>query len=172
LDLLVSTFDCYFDRRSFFIAFEKLLQASAHVREVVLVMAVNVPVVKFKIGNISVDLTFVDFKKPNVEGPLPNDYFTTVMNISHQEPKSVECMHGYLMMTELQQIITRIDSKRQEHCLQLFQRVTQVIKTFCQNKGIYSYKMGYLNGISIMIMVVYVIIKAYQTLKPNESLQT
>ena len=72
-------------------------------------------------------------------------------------------MNGYLMMRDLKALIEKCEQI--QHPLALFQRVTQVVKCFCQNKGIYSYKMGYLNGIAIMIMVAYVITKVQHKLK-------
>lgn len=64
LDLLVISFDCLHDRRSFFINFDKLLAQNQAVKEVVLVTGANVPVIKFRVGQISVDLTFVECKTP------------------------------------------------------------------------------------------------------------
>lgn len=70
-------------------------------------------------------------------------------------------------MQELLRIIKKIDP---EVALPLFQRVTQVIKSYCQSKGIYSYKLGYLNGISIMIMVVYVMGQIFHRIKDSHEM--
>jgi poly(A) polymerase Pap1 len=50
-----------------------------------------------------------------------------------------------------------MNAKNPEQPLQIFSRVCKVIKCFAKQKGIYYYKLGYLNGVSIMIMVAYVL---------------
>jgi poly(A) polymerase Pap1 len=61
MDLIVSTYDCLYDRKSFFQALDKLLTSSDEVTELVIVWAANVPLAKFKIHNVGVDLIFADF---------------------------------------------------------------------------------------------------------------
>ena len=70
-------------------------------------------------------------------------------------------MNGFLMMRELKGIIENFDRARKKEPLELFQRCVFVVKWWCQSKGIYSYKLGYLNGIAIMMMVCYTMEKVY-----------
>lgn len=60
LDLVLTIFDCLFDRRSFFQAFEKHLQKIDLVSEIVIVWGANVPLCKFKVGSVSVDLVVAE----------------------------------------------------------------------------------------------------------------
>lgn len=101
--------------------------------------------------NVSVDLIFADFITP--EKPVTKDYFQLAKNICPSNQKSQDCLNSLLSMNELQRIIKAFGPDSYE----IFTRVTHVIKYFAQVKGIYSFKLGYLNGISLMIMVAYVI---------------
>lgn len=60
------------------------------------------------------------------------------------------------MMEELRRILVKMDQTQSGEVLNVFSQCVQVLKFFAQRKGIYSFKMGYLNGIAIMIMVAYV----------------
>jgi poly(A) polymerase Pap1 len=104
---------------------------------------------------VSVDLVFADFSTPKCE-PGP-DYLTHSGNISPHNSKSTECMLSYLTMLELKQILQRLEPQNPQRPLQIFSRICKVVKCFTQQKEIYSFKLGYLNGISIMIMVAYVL---------------
>ena len=96
LDLLVATFDSIYDRRSFFTAFEKVLNQSDQVTEVVMVWAANVPLIKFKVSLISVDLIFADFLTPVQK--ITSDYFLKSKNICQTNAKSLECINSLLSM--------------------------------------------------------------------------
>jgi poly(A) polymerase Pap1 len=50
-----------------------------------------------------------------------------------------------------------MDRRVPEKPLHIFSRICKVVKCFAQVKGIYYFKLGYLNGISIMVMVAYVL---------------
>ena len=65
LDLVLTVFDCLFDRRTFFQTLEKFLLQSQRVSEIVIVWGANVPLCKFKVGKISVDLVFAEIQTPN-----------------------------------------------------------------------------------------------------------
>ena len=159
LDLLVCSFDSLYDRKTFFVALERALTKRSDADEIVVVQAANVPVVKFKIDKVSVDLTFSEFKTP--QQPVPEDYFFQSANVSHHDQKSLECMNGFLMMRELKGIIENFDRAKKHEPLELFKRCVFVVKWWCQSKGIYSYKLGYLNGIAIMMMVCHTMEKVY-----------
>ena len=74
------------------------------------VHAVNVPVVKFKIDKVSVDLAYAEFKSPvsNSEN-VSEDYFTHSCNLNHHDHKALDCMNGYLMMHKLLKEIKNFD---------------------------------------------------------------
>lgn len=50
-----------------------MLNSAAEVTEVVMIWAANVPLTKFKVHNISVDLIFADFLTPR--HPIEPEYF-------------------------------------------------------------------------------------------------
>ena len=64
-----------------------------------------------------------------------------------------------------------MDPQNPNEALQVFSQSVQTIKFFAQRKGIYSYKMGYLNGIAIMIMVAYVMGPIYINRNAESSAQ-
>jgi len=66
-------------------------------------------------------------------------------------------MLSYMTMLELKQIIQGMDHRSATKPLHIFSRICKIVKCFAQAKGIYYFKLGYLNGISIMVMVAYVL---------------
>lgn len=103
--MLIATYECLFDRRSFFQCFEKILISEAEVSEVVVVWAANVPLAKFKVRSICVDLIFADFLTPPNSLVVNLDYFTQLTNICPSNTKSLECINSLLSMQELKRII-------------------------------------------------------------------
>jgi poly(A) polymerase Pap1 len=69
---VLTIFDCLYDRRAFFQTFEKYLQNSELVTEIVIVWGAIVPLCKFKVNSISVDLVFAEIQTPNHN--VPDDY--------------------------------------------------------------------------------------------------
>jgi poly(A) polymerase Pap1 len=104
LDLLIATFDTIFDRRGFFQAFEKVLATSVEVSDIVMVWAANVPLAKFKVREVAVDLIFADFLTPSYNVTTP-DYFLKAKNICPSNSKSLDCINSLLSMQELQRIV-------------------------------------------------------------------
>lgn len=47
LDLLITTYECLFDRKSFYLALEQKLTSLADVEELVIVLGANIPLIKF-----------------------------------------------------------------------------------------------------------------------------
>ena len=125
LDLMVTTFDCLFDRRSFYQAIEKKLNDVPGVEDLIVVWAANIPLAKFSVRGVSVDLVFADFATPKL---LPTaDYLTQPHNIT--SAKSAECMLSYLTMLELKRTLQALDP-HSDQPLQIFSRVCQVVKCF------------------------------------------
>ena len=67
LDLIVFTYDCLFDRKSFYIALEKTMSHLPEVQDLIVVWGANVPIAKFSVNDVSVDLVFTDFVTPKLQ---------------------------------------------------------------------------------------------------------
>ena len=134
--------------------------------EIVVILNSNIPLAKFSVRNVSVDLIFADFVTP--QKPVSVEYFNYAKNICPTNHKSHDCLNSLHTMKELQRIVNSFGTDSFE----IFSRVTKVVKYFAQAKGIYSFKLGYLNGISIMIMVAYVISKEYHRLRGSVDAMT
>jgi poly(A) polymerase Pap1 len=130
-----------------------------------LVLSANVPLAKFQLNGVSVDLVFADFTTPKFEPA--SDYLSHTGNISPHNSKSTECMLSYLTMLELKQILQRLEPENSKRPLQVFSRVCKVVKCFAHQREMYSFKLGYLNGISIMIMVSYALAQVYHSLNKH-----
>ena len=77
--------------------------------------------------------------------------------------KSAECINSYLSVLRLKEIIEGLLPRQAAKNLLIFSRVTLLIKMWAKQKGIYNYNLGYLNGISIMILVVKAMQQFYHT---------
>ena len=66
LDILVSSFDVLFDRDLFFSRLEHILKNSTEnkIKHVIIVKGANVPLARFEIMEIKVDLVFADMLTP------------------------------------------------------------------------------------------------------------
>ena len=64
LDLLLTTFDCLFDRTVFFNKFEAKLRQIYKVSEFIIIKNASVPVAKFEVQGVKIDLVFADFDTP------------------------------------------------------------------------------------------------------------
>ena len=80
------------------------------------------PLCKFKVGSISIDLVFVELVPPKNSVNL--DYFESIANISTYNTKSIECLNSYLMMVEIRKTIEGMDSANPDNVIQIFSRVT------------------------------------------------
>ena len=80
------------------------------------------PLCKFKVGSVSIDLVFVELIPPNNSVNL--NYFESIANISTYNTKSIECLNSYLMMVEMRRAIECMDKENPENVLQIFSRVT------------------------------------------------
>ena len=80
------------------------------------------PLCKFKVGSISIDLVFVELVPPKNSVNL--DYFESIANISTYNTKSIECLNSYLMMVEIRKTLEGMDSANPDNVIQIFSRVT------------------------------------------------
>ena len=122
LDLLITTYFCLYNRKQFFQALEETLIASPLASEIVVVWAANVPLAKFKVGNINVDLVFADYKTPTEK--VTQDYFLDDRNICSLNQKSSECVNGLISMFKLQEIVASFDNKNPDLALEIFRCAT------------------------------------------------
>jgi poly(A) polymerase Pap1 len=78
----------------------------------------NVPLCKFKVGSISVDLVFAEIQTPDQS--VPDDYLEQPHNIASTYSKSIDCLNSYLMMKELRRILVNMDKNQSGEALQVF----------------------------------------------------
>ncbi len=81
--------------------------------EVYIVWGANVPLCKFKVGKISIDLVFVELITPNNSVNL--SYFESIANISTFNTKSIECLNSYLMMVEIRRTVDSMNKANPEN---------------------------------------------------------
>lgn len=121
-----------------------------------MVLEATIPLVKFQTNNVCIDLIFADFLTPKSLKDCPDNYLENPSNIGPYNQKSFNCLHSYQSMLELKRLLANLSPQNPSKPLQVFSRVCRLIKCFCQRREIYSFKLGYLNGIGIMIMVCYI----------------
>jgi poly(A) polymerase Pap1 len=99
----VTTYECLFDRKGFYIALEQRLSQITEVEDLIIVWGANVPLAKFSVKGINVDLVFADFATPKLlYGVVESEqYLKDVKNINIGNTKSQECMLSYMTMLEL-----------------------------------------------------------------------
>ena len=68
-----------------------------------------------------------------------------------------------MSVLQLKRVIENLQPQIAEKNLLIFSQVTLVIKMWAKRRGIYNYNLGYLNGISIMILVVNAMQHFYHT---------
>ena len=68
-----------------------------------------------------------------------------------------------MSVLQLKRVIENLQPQIAEKNLLIFSQVTLVIKMWVKRRGIYNYNLGYLNGISIMILVVKAMQHFYHT---------
>ena len=65
LDIIVTTFDCLFDRHQFFKQLEEALSSSERdVKSLIIIRDAKVPVAKFEIDGMKIDLVFAEMDSP------------------------------------------------------------------------------------------------------------
>lgn len=141
-----------------------------------------IPLAKFTYNGIKVDVVFADMATPKVfyseytrnasmnEAFLRDDYLLSEQNVLAGNFKSAECLNGFLQTEKLRSIlITMAPDGYSDKIMRIFSEVTVFIKCWATKRGIYNFNLGYLNGISIMILVA----RALQTyLSPNAKEET
>lgn len=63
-------------------------------------------------------------------------------------------MNGYLQSRQICTKLTEIAPNSQDTLKRIFSEMTVLVKLWADKRGIYNFKLGYLNGISIMVLVV------------------
>ena len=163
LDLLVTTFDCLFERLPFFLKLEAKMKHETGVENFILLKNAHVPLAKFSFNGIKVDIVFADMATPYhllrkyEEGctyfRMQSDYLLQDTSVHPGNCKSAECLNGYLQSERLRAILEDIAPEQSQKIMRIFSETTVLIKCWAMRHGIYNFNMGYLNGISIMVLV-------------------
>jgi poly(A) polymerase Pap1 len=95
-----------------------------------MVWAANVPLAKFKVRTMNVDLIFADFKTP--KDKVSAQYFLSDENIHAYNHKSLECINSYRSMQQIHRTVEQVcsDSLQPRAAFEIFRRTTQVVKAF------------------------------------------
>ena len=106
LDLLITTYDCLFERLPFFQKLESKIKSEHGVENFHLLKNAHVPLAKFNYDGIKVDLVFADMVTPyhisremNQDMnsmQISSDYLLLESSVHSQNIKSAECLNGYL----------------------------------------------------------------------------
>ena len=91
------------------------------------------------------------------------EYLILEENVGVGNLKSAECINSYMSVLSLKREIEKLQPQIAEKNLLIFSQVTLLIKMWAKRRGIYNYNLGYLNGISIMILVVKAMQQFYYT---------
>lgn len=165
LDLLVTSFDCLIDRNKFFNEMEGLLKGCPQVEHLMIIRNANVPLAKFKFDGVKVDLVFAEMRTLKeiyspTQGDFPKelldpDYLLLESSLIQSNLKGADCINSYLSSTRLKLFIESLteDQVHKSLLLRIFSEATRIIKCWAKRRAIYHFNFGFLNGISIMIMV-------------------
>ena len=108
IDLLVTTFDCLFERLPFFHQLETKIKLVNGIENFILLKNAHIPLAKFTLNGIKVDLVFADMATPyhilrDVEETKLNrpmmlnpEYLLSESSVHNGNHKSAECLNGYL----------------------------------------------------------------------------
>lgn len=137
-----------------------------NVKELILIRSANVPLVKFKFGSVCVDLIFTEMLTPcflkkefSKDATIPReltyrDYLLQETSLNKSNLKGADCINSFLSSMRLKHFILNLVSINESKLiLRVFSEATKIIKCWAKRRGIYNFNLGYLNGISIMIMV-------------------
>lgn len=124
----MTTYDFLFDRESFYNELEHYLQSKSEVRDLIVVLGANIPLAKFSVYGVNVDLVFVDFETPKLESGT--EYLENPNNVVAYSYKSADCMRSYKVMLELQRIIAALEPNNSDRPMQVFSRTCRLIKCF------------------------------------------
>ena len=126
----------------------------------------HIPLAKFTFNGIRVDIVFADMATPyqllrDVEetqqtGQRLNvhpDYLLQEDSVHTGNSKSSECLNGYLQSQQICLRLAEISPTQADEIMRIFSETTVLVKCWATRRGIYNFNLGYLNGISIMILV-------------------
>ncbi|CAO3665331.1 unnamed protein product [Rhizopus microsporus] len=143
-------------RRDFFKLFPPLLKQQPQVTGLETVQRAAVPIIKFNIDKISVDISFVRLR---IDKVMPNINFLDDSLLMDIDETCLASMDG----PRVNQFCKR--QINQQH-VRLFQTCLQCIKHWATERGIYSKPIGYLNGSAWTLLLV----KTYMSIKHQEGL--
>ena len=167
LDVLITTYDCLFERLPFFHKLEARLKTERAVENFVLLKNAHIPLAKFIFNGIRVDIVFADMATPyqllrdveeqpkqhNLRLLQQPDYLLQEESVHQGNVKSSECLNGYLQSQKIVEKLAEISESQTEEIMRIFSETTVLVKCWATKRGIYNFNLGYLNGITIMILV-------------------
>ena len=122
----------------------------------------NIPLAKFTLNGVKFDLVFADMQTPHqiyreVEDhpdfKMASNYLIQEENVGIGNLKSAECINSYMSVIALKKCVENLMPQTEKLNMLIFSEVTLLVKMWAKRRGIYNYNLGYLNGISIMILV-------------------
>lgn len=127
-------------REVFFAEFPAILQAHPWVSELTAVTEAYVPVIKFKMDGIELDMIVAPLTLPTI----PDSFNVFDDNILRNlDPKSIRSLNGTRVTDMILALVPDVSN---------FRTVLRVIKLWAKKRGIYSNVMGYLGGVSWAIL--------------------
>ena len=84
---------------------------------------------------------------------MASNYLIQEENVGIGNLKSAECINSYMSVIALKKCVENLMPQTEKLNMLIFSEVTLLVKMWAKRRGIYNYNLGYLNGISIMILV-------------------
>ncbi|CAG0880727.1 unnamed protein product [Cyprideis torosa] len=129
------------ERSDFFTSFFELLKQTPGVTDIRKIEEAFVPVIKFKLQGIELDMTFarLAFKE------IPDDFDLSDDNIlKNLDAKCVRSLNGCRVTDEILRLVPNRES---------FRLALRAIRVWAKRQGIYSNVLGYLGGVSWSMLV-------------------
>jgi len=148
VDLCLTSFETLLNRYEFFDYLTPLLRSdkvkASYVHDI---REAFVPIIRFELSGVKFDLVYVAMNRPTeYDQKILKDYLLDDIHIA-PDKQSFNSAQGYLQSRALMSCIPNIE---------VFRSVLRVVKCWAKKRGIYSSNYGYLNGITLQIMVAYI----------------
>ena len=164
IDLLLSGFNELMSREEFTSELVDYLKRSG-AQNVVAVPLAKVPIVKMEFQGVQLDLLYCAMLTPNpswiealMKSKVPlaqvQAYLADICNATYDKANNL----SYLGLKTCTVMLEMIEDKRAFSC------ALRILKFWAKRRGIYGFNFGYLNGISLVIMLI----KAQQHLQKTE----
>lgn len=170
IDLLLVSFNELLNREDFFSDFLEHLKQDKEITDVQAIPKAMVPIIKMVFKGIQLDILYCAMQTPSqfilqewlsTETKLEltkekiDAYFSDISNTSFDKANN----NSFLGWKNCSIMLSMIENK------DTFSVALRIIKTWARRRGIYGFNFGYLNGISLVIMLI----KAQQYLKEDST---